>query len=980
MGQKTESRGDTVPLAPQPPKSWPTIQAGQGFGHYRVIRPIGGGGMGAVYEAEDLDTSRRVAIKLLSHKLDSPEARERFFREGRLAASINHPNSVYIFGTEEVAGTPVISMELLSGGTLQDVVHKRGPMRPGDAVDAILQIIEGLEAAQKSGILHRDIKPSNCFVDSNGTIKIGDFGLSISTAVRTEPALTADGAFLGTPAFCPPEQLRGEELNVRSDIYSVGATLFYLLTGRTPFEAQNVVALIATVLEKPSPSPRDLRPDVSDGLAKIVQRCLHKVRGDRYANYAELRRALEPFSSAAPVPAPLGLRFVAGCLDVLALNLAIQAIVLGFFGGLGNLVDVLSRPDPKALLYMAGCLFFSVLYYAVFEGFFGAAAGKAICGLRVVRPNRNLPGFWRAGGRALLYTIVPLLPFWITSAATHPGGLREFLSSPKLFVAWPDTGSAGYYFLASTPYVVMALMFLSARRRNGFRAVHDFATNTQVIARSHLPPRASMVQTPEPAVPAAAGAMVGPYRVLETLAEEPGCRWLVGFDLRLLRKVWIRQLPPGTAPFPINLRNLGRPTRLRWLTGKRSESESWDAFEAPGGQPFVAVAGKPQSWDQVRFWLWDLAQELAAAQRDHNEPAVLALDRVWLTADGKPKLLDFPAPGVRTIASPADPEAPPATLAPEAFLARFAVAALKGDPASADFEIPLPLPLHARQFVSDVRGFTDLHAAIDRLGPLLNRAASVSRLRRAMILLGCVAFPLISVGMGILGKQFLDEFHKRRPGLLELNQVLAMRSGMRFVPAAQRISDDNFSVFIASQYRSFITNEGSWNDPFSKMLISGESRVFAEKSVVKYPDPTPEEVARAEKAIKPAEITRVNEEIGGLGSSQLVFAVTLLVYVCIPALIAALLFRGGMALFLARIVFVKRDGTRASRLRVFWRAIVAWLPLGAAMAGVSAALALHKPWLGLLGIALMAVLAAVSLAMRDRGLQDRLAGTWPVLK
>ena len=132
-------------------------------------------------------------------------------------------------------------------------------------MDCVLQLIEGLEAAQRLGILHRDIKPSNCYVGEDGTVKIGDFGLSISTAVRTEPALTATGAFLGTPAFCSPEQLRGDELNARSDMYSVGATLYYLLTGRTPFEAQNMVQLLATVLEQRPPSPRQFRPEIPTG-------------------------------------------------------------------------------------------------------------------------------------------------------------------------------------------------------------------------------------------------------------------------------------------------------------------------------------------------------------------------------------------------------------------------------------------------------------------------------------------------------------------------------------------------------------------------------------------------------------------------------------------------------------------------------------------------------------------------------------------
>jgi len=179
----------SLPAGGQAAKPPPKIAAdlpepGQQFGNYRLIRRLGKGGMGAVFEADDLVSGRRVALKLLAHSLESPEARNRFFREGRLAASINHPNSVYVYGTEEIDGTPAISMEHVLGGTLHDRVRQRGPLPVTEAVDAILQIIDGLEAAAAVGVLHRDIKPSNCFVDADGTVKIGDFGLSISTAVR----------------------------------------------------------------------------------------------------------------------------------------------------------------------------------------------------------------------------------------------------------------------------------------------------------------------------------------------------------------------------------------------------------------------------------------------------------------------------------------------------------------------------------------------------------------------------------------------------------------------------------------------------------------------------------------------------------------------------------------------------------------------------------------------------------------------------
>src|SRR6516225_9862356 len=156
--------GSTLVMPAEPSRSSGLPQPAEKLGHYQIIRSLGGGGMGAVFEAQDLENDRRVALKVLSQTLDSPEARQRFFREGRLAASINHPNSVYIFGTEEIGGTPVISMELVSGGTLQARVRDRGALPVGKAVDCVLQMIEGLEAAQRVGILHRDIKPSNCFI------------------------------------------------------------------------------------------------------------------------------------------------------------------------------------------------------------------------------------------------------------------------------------------------------------------------------------------------------------------------------------------------------------------------------------------------------------------------------------------------------------------------------------------------------------------------------------------------------------------------------------------------------------------------------------------------------------------------------------------------------------------------------------------------------------------------------------------------
>lgn len=219
--------------AGSPPRTdVPRLVDGQLWGPYRVIRLLGRGGMGEVYEAEQLETGRRLALKVLRATLRGDEDRARFLREGQLAASISHAHTVYIFGSEEVGGAPAITMELLAGGTLKDRVSAGGPMPPSAAVSAVLGVIGGLDAAQAAGILHRDVKPSNCFVDADGDVKVGDFGLSISTLTRDVRHELGTTGFEGTPQFAAPEQLRGEPLDVRADIYAVGATLYYLLTGR----------------------------------------------------------------------------------------------------------------------------------------------------------------------------------------------------------------------------------------------------------------------------------------------------------------------------------------------------------------------------------------------------------------------------------------------------------------------------------------------------------------------------------------------------------------------------------------------------------------------------------------------------------------------------------------------------------------------------------------------------------------------------
>ena len=968
-GMPTEPSGPaTEPLAASgaPARSRGLPQPGQQLGHYRIVRLLGEGGMGAVFDAEDIESGRRVALKVLSQALDAPEARERFFREGRMAASISHPNSVYVFGTEEIGGIPAITMELVAGGTLQDRVRDRGPLPAAEAVDAVLQIIAGLEAAQQVGVLHRDIKPSNCFRETDGTVKIGDFGLSISTTIRTEPALTSAGAFLGTPAFCSPEQLRGDELNVRSDMYSVGATLFYLLTGHTPFEGKNGAQMLATVLEQRAPSPAKYRPDLPRGLAKAVLRCLQKLPSDRFRDYRELTEVLAPYGSAAPTPATLGLRFLAGLLDQLAVGTAgLLVSMLTGYSPMGFLNSA-SRNPVRLLPVVLPSAAAVLLYYALLEGIWGAAAGKAICRLRVIGRDRNPPGFGRALARAVIYVVLPALPYWILLIAL---GYKSFLGA-----------SATVQVLVALPsYIIFGLLFCTARRRNGFAAVHDLIAGARVVSRSVLASRPLLAAVESPQSGLTGRPMVGPYHVLETLERIGDTEWLLAFDSRLLRKVWIRVVPAGTAPVPPAWRSVGRPGRLRWLAGRRSEGENWDAFEAATGRALLSLVQSPQPWRQVRYWLYDLAGEIAASGRDSTMPEVLAANRVWITADGRAKLLDFPAPGIPHASYAGGGVGQSAN----EFLGQVAAMALGGrQEAAPGAELGIPLPVHARKFLNQLPAFPDTKAVADFLKPLLQRMAEVTRLRRVAIAVGCLVLPVFGGMSFLLGAKMLDQFSRSSPGMMELSSLLQQRStASSFLLRNQSHPTDRlYAIYIAGHYRSVVTNEAIWTGVFTMSLIKGDARKFAEQSIADYPAPTVDELREADTAIKPP--PTLNQMGGQLKQPTFllgVTAATMVMYVAFPALVAALLFRGGLVLLIARVTFVRKDGELASRLRLFLRALVTWSPLVLAIILAFFLGMVFSQMISIIAVLLlMGAATVVSLLLPDRGIPDRLAGTWPV--
>ncbi len=612
------------------------LRPGDQVGPFRLGCVLGAGGMGTVYEAHDTENDFPVALKILSKQVHATsEGIERFRRESQVAASINHPGSTFVYRSGKYGEQFFIAMELMNGGTLKDVIEQDGPLEFARAVDFMIQAIDGLAVAHQVGIVHRDFKPSNCFVDDDGKAKVGDFGLAKN--FFGDVALTQTGTFVGTPQFAAPEQLRAGHVDARTDIYAVGGTLFYLLTGRAPFVG-DAAQVISGIAAEQAPNVKTIAPHIPEKLASLLAAMLEKDPARRPGSLEEIRVALMPFSSLGAVPPDNGQRMAAFFIDT---------IIFGFVGFLISLVlsplHPILGPWTANLIVLVSNFVALIGWFTTQEYVLGTTIGKWLFRMRVINEQNESPRLWQAlvrpmliPGTRWLLALAPVLVFH------SPQGGESMTAQ--------DITNVGVMYLVSIlSWIPCLLMMLTAKISNGYRGMHDLLTGTRVVrissalqsCRIEDQPVTAPIDVNPGAIPPNA---IEPFRILGYLGSAGKERILVGEDPELDRKVWIYETEN---PAPPLTRASIRPTRQRIIASRSDESSDparhWFVAESIEGMPLLELieSVNKSQWTTFRPLLRELAAELEDACEENSLPENFRADNVWLDQSGQLKLVEI---------------------------------------------------------------------------------------------------------------------------------------------------------------------------------------------------------------------------------------------------------------------------------------------------------------------------------------------------
>jgi uncharacterized RDD family membrane protein YckC len=964
-------------------------------GSYRLLRPLGGGGMGTVYEAEEIASGRRVALKLIAPEFaGAGDAVERFRQEGRLASAIAHPRCVFVLAADEDAGRPYIVMELMPGSTLEDRVRAGGPLPTERALAAILDVIEGLEEAHRHGVIHRDVKPSNCFLDADGRVKVGDFGLAKSLA--RGGGLTRTGSFLGTPLYASPEQIKGEPLDPQTDVYSTAATLYFLLTGRAPFESNDPAATLARIVSEPAPPPRALRPDLDPRLEQVILRGLERSRARRWRDLAEFRAALLPFRPGPLTAAGLGVRFGAILIDYALLSLLHGAYALVLLMLRGAPWMFATTHDAATDPYQLGGVIIWVLYFAVLEGVWGASPGKLLLRLRVRRArDSHPPGLARGLVRAAVWTILVDLGGFLW-------GLILALSA-RADVALDDLAAAAPLAFAALSALPLAgnalgltLLLAPMRQRNGYRGLHELLSGTRVVLLP-APVRPPVLRGGPFEPPLSAEGCperLGAFTVRGALGGEAGRKVLVAHDTALGREVWVWLRPAAEPPLSGARHKVPRATRLRWLASGADDKCRWDAFIAPVGGPLSEVVARHGrfAWPDVRPLLEGLTDELVEAAAEGTLPDALRLEQVWVRPDGGARLLDMA--WTDALGSGAAPAEPQRALA---LVGQVAALALEGAPRPAGVagRIRAPLPGHAAEALAPLLSADEASPdAVGRLQAALRdtpeRPAEVTRARRAAHLALLTLFLFLGGGGCLFPAGWLIELVAG--GMTTWTTIRDDEETLRHLddPALR----DRLERQVADEQRQLNANSEMLS-PITRYQVriiranAEEQRAEMEKG------PRQQELmqARQRNARQDAEAAlrrgRAPEE-----QVLVLFALNCLLAWPVLWVVGAFLWRGGLSYRLLGIALVRSDGRPAARWQCAWRALLTWAPVtGLLLLSLWLQARFWWGWHGdyalvwqhtlatalwYAALVLLGGYAALALARPARALHDRLSGVYLV--
>ena len=292
---------DKIPVAPTKTMETPAeeLTTGSTFAsRYQIIEELGKGGMGRVYKALDKEINEKIALKLIKPEIATDEKTiERFRNELKTARKIGHKNVCRMYDLNKEKGSYYITMEFVDGGDLKRFIRRSGQLSVGKALSIAKQICDGLSEAHELGIVHRDLKPNNIMIDDNGNARIMDFGIARTTKGK---GITGSGILIGTPEYMSPEQVEAKDIDVRSDIYSLGVVMYEMLTGRLPFEAETALAVGVKHKSETPKAPKELNPSISDALNNVILKCLEKERENRYQSALELRSELEKIEQGLP--------------------------------------------------------------------------------------------------------------------------------------------------------------------------------------------------------------------------------------------------------------------------------------------------------------------------------------------------------------------------------------------------------------------------------------------------------------------------------------------------------------------------------------------------------------------------------------------------------------------------------------------------------------------------------------------------------